>query len=82
MFSVKNFCLTGCNHVLIWLSAAMMIAASLSGAAAQQELMVWQGILFGGLRAGCGPGFPEQLQAALTAAGRDVKVLGVFRCVR
>ena len=75
MFSVKNFCTAGCNHVLIWLSAAVMMAASLSGAAAQQKLMVYGDSLVAGYGLDAGQGFPEQLQAALTAAGRDVKVL-------
>ena len=75
MFSVRPFCTAGCNHVLIWLSVAVMMAASLSGAAAQQKLMVYGDSLVAGYGLDAGQGFPEQLQAALTAAGRDVKVL-------
>ena len=75
MFSVKCFCKVSCNHVLIWLSAAVMMAASLSGAAAQQKLMIYGDSLVAGYGLDAGQGFPEQLQAALTAAGRDVKVL-------
>ena len=65
MFSVKNFCTAGCNHVLIWLSAAVMMAASLSGAAAQQKLMVYGDSLVAGYGLDAGQGFLSSFRPRL-----------------
>ena len=75
MFSAKNIFQASCNQLLIWFTATLIMAASLSGAAAQQKLMIYGDSLVAGYGLDAGQGFPEQLQAALTAAGRDVKVL-------
>ena len=75
MFSAKNFCQASAERLLIFAAAAVMLMASLSGAAAQQKLMVYGDSLVAGYGLDAGLGFPEQLQSALTAAGRDIRVL-------
>ncbi|EHI48610.1 lysophospholipase L1-like esterase [SAR116 cluster alpha proteobacterium HIMB100] len=75
MFSAKNFCQASAQRLLTFAAAAVMLMASLSGAAAQQKLMVYGDSLVAGYGLDAGLGFPEQLQSALTAAGRDIRVL-------
>ena len=75
MFSAKSFFQASYERLLILFTAAVIMAASLSGAAAQQKLMVYGDSLVAGYGLDAGLGFPEQLQSALTASGRDIRVL-------
>ena len=75
MFSAKSFFQASYERLLILFTAAVIMAASLSGAAAQQKLMVYGDSLVAGYGLDAGLGFPEQLQSALTASGRDILVL-------
>lgn len=89
MFSSKNANLLSQNRPLVWANLLMMSAflllSGLSFAAAQQQpapqqstpqkLMVYGDSLVAGYGLEAGQGFPEQLQLALTAAGRDVQVV-------
>ena len=75
MFSAKSFFQASYERLLILFTAAVIMTASLSGAAAQQKLMVYGDSLVAGYGLDAGLGFPEQLQSALTASGRDIRVL-------
>ena len=75
MFSAKSFFQASYERLLILFTAAVIMAASLSGAAAQQKLMVYGDSLVAGYGLDAGLGFPEQLQSALTDSGRDIQVL-------
>ena len=75
MFSAKSFFQASYERLLNLFTAAVIMAASLSGAAAQQKLMVYGDSLVAGYGLDAGLGFPEQLQSALTASGRDIRVL-------
>ena len=75
MFSAKSFFQASYERLLILFTAAVIMTASLSGAAAQQKLMVYGDSLVAGYGLDAGLGFPEQLQSALTALGRDIRVL-------
>ena len=75
MFSAKSFFQASYERLLILFTAAVIMTANLSGAAAQQKLMVYGDSLVAGYGLDAGLGFPEQLQSALTASGRDIRVL-------
>lgn len=75
MFSAKSFFQASYERLLILFTAAVIMTAGLSGAAAQQKLMVYGDSLVAGYGLDAGLGFPEQLQSALTASGRDIRVL-------
>ena len=75
MFSVNLYTLKICGLIFTLLAFIMVTAASTQVLAAQQRLMVYGDSLVAGYGLSAGEGFPEQLQQALTAAGRDVKVL-------
>ena len=75
MFSVNLCTQKICGLILTFLVFITIIAASTPVPAAQQKLMVYGDSLVAGYGLSAGEGFPEQLQRALTAAGRDVKVL-------
>ena len=75
MFSAKSFFQASYERLLILFTAAVIMTASPSGAAAQQKLMVYGDSLVAGYGLDAGLGFPEQLQSALTASGRDIRVL-------
>ena len=75
MFSVNLYTIKICGLIFTLLAFKIVIAGSNSVLAAQQRLMVYGDSLVAGYGLSAGEGFPEQLQQALTAAGRDVKVL-------
>ena len=75
MFSAKSFFQASYERLLIFFTAAVIMTASLPSAAAQQKLMVYGDSLVAGYGLDAGLGFPEQLQSALTASGRDIRVL-------
>ena len=75
MFSVNLYTQKICGLIFTLLVFITITAVSTSVPAAQQKLMVYGDSLVAGYGLSAGEGFPEQLQQALTAAGRDVKVL-------
>ena len=75
MFSVKLCTQKICGLIFTLLVFLTITAASTPVPAAQQRLMVYGDSLVAGYGLSAGEGFPEQLQQALTAAGRDVNVL-------
>ena len=75
MFSVNLCTQKICGVIFTLLVFIAITAASTPVPAAQQRLMVYGDSLVAGYGLSAGEGFPEQLQQALTAAGRDVKVL-------
>ena len=75
MFSVNLYTLKICGLFFTLLALVIVTAGSTPVLAAQQRLMVYGDSLVAGYGLSSGEGFPEQLQQALTAAGRDVKVL-------
>ena len=64
-----------CGLVFAPLAFIIVTAALTPVLASQQRLMVYGDSLVAGYGLSAGEGFPEQLQQALTAAGRNVKVL-------
>ena len=75
MFSVNLYTLKVCGLIFTLLVFIIVTAGSTPVLAAQQRLMVYGDSLVAGYGLSVGEGFPEQLQQALTAVGRDVKVL-------
>jgi len=75
MFSANLYTQKICGLIFTLLVFITITAVSTSVPAAQQKLMVYGDSLVAGYGLSAGEGFPEQLQQALTAAGRDVKVL-------
>ena len=75
MFSVNLYTLKVCSLIFTLLAFIIVTAGSTPTLAAQQRLMVYGDSLVAGYGLSAGEGFPEQLQQALIAAGRDVKVL-------
>ena len=75
MFSANLYTRKICGLIFTLLVFITITAVSTSVPAAQQKLMVYGDSLVAGYGLSAGEGFPEQLQQALTAAGRDVKVL-------
>ena len=75
MFSVNLYTLKICGLIFNLVTFIIVTAGSTPVFAAQQRLMVYGDSLVAGYGLSAGEGFPEQLQQALTAAGRDVKVL-------
>ena len=75
MFSANLYTQKICGLIFTLLVFITITAASTPVPAAQQRLMVYGDSLVAGYGLSAGEGFPEQLQQALTAAGRDVKVL-------
>ena len=75
MFSVNLYTKKICCLIFALLAFMRITASSTPILADQQRLMVYGDSLVAGYGLSAGEGFPEQLQQALTAAGRDVKVL-------
>ena len=75
MFFVNLYTQKLCSLICSLLAFIIFTAAFNSVLAAQQRLMVYGDSLVAGYGLGAGEGFPEQLQQALTASGRDIKVL-------
>lgn len=75
MFSLKKSFAACRDRFFLLLVAVLMTVASPAAASAQKTLMVYGDSLVAGYGLDAGQGFPEQLQAALAAAGRDVKVV-------
>ena len=75
MFSINLFTQKICALIFALLVFIIINFALNPVLAAQQRLMVYGDSLVAGYGLNAGEGFPEQLQQALTAAGRDVKVL-------
>ncbi len=75
MFSVNSNTQKICSPIYAFLAFFVITATSIPALAAQQRLMVYGDSLVAGYGLNAGEGFPEQLQQALIAEGRDVKVL-------
>ena len=75
MFSVNLYTQKTCTLICILLAFIILNAVLIPSLAGQQRLMVYGDSLVAGYGLNAGEGFPEQLHQALTAAGRDVKVL-------
>ena len=75
MLSVNLYTKKTCGLIFALLTFLIIASTLTPVLAAQQRLMVYGDSLVAGYGLSAGEGFPEQLQQALTAAGRDVKVL-------
>ena len=75
MFSADLYTQKICGLIFTLLVFIIVTAGTTPVLAAQQKLMVYGDSLVAGYGLSAGEGFPEQLQQALAAAGRDVKVL-------
>ena len=75
MFFINLYTQKLCSLICALLSFIIFTTASVPVLAVQQRLMVYGDSLVAGYGLSAGEGFPEQLQQALTAAGRDIKVL-------
>tara|TARA_Y100000589_G_C27154609_1_gene630289 strand:+ start:12 stop:665 length:654 start_codon:yes stop_codon:yes gene_type:complete len=75
MFSLNLYTQKIYGLIFTLLVFIIIITGSTPVPAAQQRLMVFGDSLVAGYGLSAGEGFPEQLQQALTAAGKNVKVL-------
>ena len=75
MFLINFYTQKLCSLICALLVFIILTAASAPVLAVQQRLMVYGDSLVAGYGLGAEEGFPEQLQQALIAAGRDIKVL-------